>query len=38
MNKITYLFGAGASRHALPIVDEIPDRLKKLIDLLETEV
>lgn len=37
MNKITYLFGAGASRHALPIVDEIPDRLKKLIDLLETE-
>lgn len=37
MNKITYLFGAGASRHALPIVNEIPDRIKTLIELLETE-
>ncbi len=37
MNKITYLFGAGASRHALPIVHEIPERIKKLIDLLESE-
>lgn len=37
MKKITYLFGAGASRHALPIVDEIPDRVKKLIELLESD-
>ncbi len=37
MNKITYLFGAGASKHALPIVNEIPDRILKLIALLETD-
>lgn len=37
MNKITYLFGAGASKHALPIVNEIPDRILKLIDLLESD-
>lgn len=37
MNKITYLFGAGASRHALPIVSEMPDRIKALIELLEGE-
>lgn len=37
MNKITYLFGAGASFHALPIVDEFSDRLDKLINLLEQE-
>ena len=37
MNKITYLFGAGASKHALPIVNEIPDRLIKLIELIETD-
>lgn len=34
--KITYLLGAGASRNALPIVEEIPDRLEKLIELLKT--
>src|SRR5437016_3093936 len=27
MNKVTYLFGAGASRGAVPIVNEIPSRL-----------
>jgi len=32
MNKITYMFGAGASVGALPIVKDIPDRLHKLID------
>lgn len=37
MNKIAYLFGAGASRNALPIVNEIPSRLKSLIDLLNSE-
>lgn len=37
MNKITYLFGAGASRHALPVVNEIPERIKKLINLLESD-
>lgn len=29
--KVTFLFGAGASRNALPIVSEIPERLKKFI-------
>lgn len=37
MNKITYLFGAGASRNALPIVNEMCGRMKKLIELLESE-
>lgn len=37
MSKITYLFGAGASRHALPIVNEIPDRIEKLINLLKRD-
>ena len=31
MNNITYLFGAGASKDALPIVDEIPGRISGLI-------
>lgn len=35
MNKIVYLFGAGASRNALPIVNEIPGRIKNLIALLK---
>jgi len=34
MAKITYLFGAGASYGSLPIVEEIPNRLKSLIDKL----
>lgn len=33
--KITYLFGAGASCHALPIVNQIPDRLNFLIENLK---
>jgi len=36
MNKIVYLFGAGASRNALPIVKEIPDKIRELIKLLES--
>lgn len=35
--KITYLFGAGASRQALPIVKEIPQRVKDIIELLKSE-
>lgn len=34
MNKITYLFGAGASKNALPIVNEIPDRIEDLVNFL----
>jgi len=37
MNNITYLFGAGASKNALPIVDEIPERLSILIQILESK-
>lgn len=36
MNKITYLFGAGASANALPIVTGIPGRINNLIDLLRS--
>lgn len=36
MEKITYLFGAGASAHTLPIVEGIPDRIEKLIIKLES--
>jgi hypothetical protein len=36
MNKITYLFGAGASCNALPIVKEIPERIKSLIRILNS--
>lgn len=32
--NITYLFGAGASREALPIVNEIPRRLRIIIEIL----
>lgn len=34
--NITYLIGAGASRDALPIVNEIPERIEKVISLLES--
>lgn len=37
MSKITYMFGAGASRNALPTVKEIPSRLKNLINFLNKE-
>lgn len=37
MNKVTYIFGAGASKHALPIVNEIPERIEQLIIKLEGE-
>ena len=35
--KIAYLFGVGASRNCLPIVDEIPSRLELMIMLLKTQ-
>lgn len=35
--KITYLFGAGASKQCLPIVEEIPDRIKAVIELLKKD-
>src|SRR5258706_5181585 len=35
MNKVTYLFGAGASKSAVPIVNEIPDRLRNFRNALE---
>jgi hypothetical protein len=34
MNKITYLFGAGASANALPVVKQIPDKIKSLSHFL----
>jgi len=37
MNKIVYIFGAGASKNALPIINEIPDRIQKLFKKLETK-
>lgn len=37
MSKITYMFGAGASRNAVPTVKEIPSRLKNLINFLKKE-
>lgn len=33
--KVTFLFGAGASRHALPIISEIPERLKFFIEQMK---
>lgn len=36
MSKITFLFGAGASRNCLPIVNEIPNRLFSVIDILDS--
>lgn len=38
MSKIVYLFGAGASANALPVVNQVPDRIRKMIeDLPELE-
>lgn len=36
MKKVSYLFGAGASRNALPIVSELPDKIDALAKLLRT--
>jgi hypothetical protein len=33
--KITYIFGAGASCGALPMVGQIPDRISEMINLLK---
>lgn len=37
MNKITFLFGAGASRKALPIIREIPQKITALIQELNND-
>jgi hypothetical protein len=34
-NQITYFFGAGASYHAIPTIDGLPDRIKNLILFLQ---
>jgi hypothetical protein len=36
VSKIVYLFGAGASKNALPLVNEIPGRLNNLIERLKS--
>ncbi|MDR3653136.1 MAG: hypothetical protein P4L34_09220 [Paludibacter sp.] len=38
MNKVTFLFGAGASMNALPIVNQIPQRIVELIEYLEQDI
>jgi len=38
MKKIVYLFGAGASKGALPIVNEIPQRLLSFIGVLKLDM
>jgi hypothetical protein len=35
--NITYLFGAGASIGALPIVNQIPERIESTVSLMSTE-
>lgn len=37
MTKVTYYFGAGASYGALPIVNQIPDRIENLISLMKRD-
>ncbi|MFZ4463468.1 MAG: hypothetical protein ACOYN5_06450 [Bacteroidales bacterium] len=37
MKKIVYLFGAGASKNSLPIVDEIPEKIESLIEILRSD-
>nr|WP_288210272.1 hypothetical protein [uncultured Dysgonomonas sp.] len=37
MTKVTYYFGAGASYSALPIVNQIPDRIENLISLMKRD-
>lgn len=37
MTKVTYYFGAGASYGALPIVNQIPERIENLIKLMKLD-
>jgi hypothetical protein len=37
MKKITYLFGAGASAKAVPVVKELPDKLDKFLERLRSD-
>ena len=38
MKKITYLFGAGASFHSLPIVDKMPAKMKEQKEYIQFEL
>src|SRR5688572_2952661 len=38
LSKITYLFGAGASADAVPIVSEMPKAMEKAINVLSKEM
>jgi hypothetical protein len=38
MKNVTYLFGAGASKNALPIVNELPDKLYEFIETLRNNI
>lgn len=35
--RITYLLGAGASAQAIPVVDEMPDKINEVVNLLDLE-
>ena len=35
MPKVTYLFGAGASAEALPVVAKIPDKLAEFKEIVQ---
>jgi len=37
MSKVTYIFGAGASKNALPLINEIPSRTEQLVQTLEQD-
>jgi hypothetical protein len=37
MRKVTYYFGAGASIGTLPIVNQIPSWIEKMIELLSSD-
>lgn len=37
MSKIVYIFGAGASANALPIVNQMPNRIVETISVIESE-
>ena len=38
MTHVTYLFGAGASKNALPLVFEFPERIENCIQILKEEI
>lgn len=38
MNKVVYLLGAGASANALPVVNALPERMRKMADYLDQRI